>query len=795
VSLAGRRLLQGALALALATWCALRLEVGSDITRFMPVGSRSPLAALSARLADSELTRTLVLSVEAREERLAARAAGELAAALGRDPEVEWLRAGADEADLEKLTALYFPRRHGFLSLDPERELPALLAEEALARRARELRLRLSGPASPLLEELARADPIGAFERIALRFRQGGPQLRSLAGQLVSADGHAVLFLATRSSAFASGVQGPFLARVQATFEEGARRLTAEAGPDAGLRLEIGGAHRFAVAAERSIRRDAVRIVVLSFGGVAALFLLLVGTARSFLVVMIPPLAGILVATSLGLLVFGRLDGLTMAFGTILMGVGIDYSVHLLIHQRLAPGPLSPRAAARRLGPSLSLGALTTMASFAGMAVTSFPAFREISFFSLVGVATAWLTTRLLLPDWIPFAGPLPPRAERTAASLAGLYAALASRRRRFAGIALAAGLLAALALPRLTWVDDLSKLTSFDPELLEEDRRVRERVASFETGRVVVGLARDEEAALRLSEEIERRLRSAVDAGHLAGARSLADLLWSRALQQRNQDLVRKDAGLPARVAAAFGREGFREAAFEAFRADLRAPPPPPLARGDLEAAGLGDLLAPLLLDLHGDLGAVAYLRGVRSPEGIRAALADLPDVHLFEQGTFASEIYSEFRATTLRQLALGSALVVLLLLLRYRAWRPALTAFLPSALVALLLLGLLAGFGVSANLFHVMSLCLVMGMGVDYGIFLVDSAGHPQGHGATLLSLLVSCLTTVFALGALALSAEPSLRAIGVTSGVGIALSYLLAPLALAWLGAAPARAPGRA
>jgi predicted exporter len=795
VSLARSKLFQLALALALAIWCALRLEVGSDITRFMPVDSRSPLAALSARLADSELTRTLVLSVGGRESRLAARAAGELARELRSHPEVEWIRSGAGEEDLERLHRLYFPRRHAFLSLDPERELPALLSEEALARRARELRLLLAGPASPLLEQMARSDPIGAFERIAARFRRGSPRLRSLGGQLVTEDGHAVLFLATRSSAFASGAQGAFLADLEAAFETAARRVEAEAGSGAGLVLELGGAHPFAVAAERSIRRDFNAIATLSFAGVAAVFLLLVGTLRSFLVVAIPPLAGILVATSLGLWIFGRLDGLTMAFGTILMGVGIDYSVHLLIHDRLAPGPASPRATARRLGPSLSLGALTTMASFAGMAVTSFPAFREISVFSMAGVATAWLATRFLLPDWLPLAAPLPPRAPRAAASLAGLYAALALRRRAFAGVALAAGCLAALALPRLVWVDDLSKLTSFDPQLVEEDRHVRERVASFETGRVVVGLAQREEAALLLSEAIERRLASAVEAGHLEGTRSLADLLRSRELQRRNQDLIRRDAGLPARVAAAFGREGFREDAFEGFRAELLAPPPAALTRAELEAAGLGHLLAPLLLDLHGDLGVVAYLRGVRSPEGIRAALADLPGVHLFEQGAFASGIYAEFRATTLRQLAVGSALVVLLLLLRYRAWRPALTAFLPSLLVALLLLGLLALLGLPANLFHVMSLVMVMGMGVDYGIFLVDSMGRPEGHGATLLSLLVSCLTTAFALGALALSAEPSLRAIGVTAGVGIALSYLLAPLALAWLGAAPGRGPARA
>jgi predicted exporter len=85
-------------------------------------------------------------------------------------------------------------------------------------------------------------------------------------------------------------------------------------------------------------------------------------------------------------------------------------------------------------------------------------------------------------------------------------------------------------------------------------------------------------------------------------------------------------------------------------------------------------------------------------------------------------------------------------------------------------------------------------MGMGVDYGIFMVDCARHRQGLEATMLSLLVSCLTTVFVFGALALSSHAALRAIGMTTGAGILLSLLLAPVSLviAGVGGKDADAP---
>ena len=141
------------------------------------------------------------------------------------------------------------------------------------------------------------------------------------------------------------------------------------------------------------------------------------------------------------------------------------------------------------------------------------------------------------------------------------------------------------------------------------------------------------------------------------------------------------------------------------------------------------------------------------------------------------------------------GGVLVLLLLALRYRAWRPVLAAFLPPVLVAVLVLSMLSLAGVHANLLHVMSLMMVMGMGVDYGVFLVDSAGDREAFGATMLSLLMSCLTTAFVFGTLAFSSQPALRSIGVTTGVGILLSYLLAPVALVALGIGRHGSPPRA
>jgi predicted exporter len=337
------------------------------------------------------------------------------------------------------------------------------------------------------------------------------------------------------------------------------------------------------------------------------------------------------------------------------------------------------------------------------------------------------------------------------------------------------------LFAPRLRFDDDLTHLMSLDPELRAEEERVRARVAREDSGRVIFALGADADEAVARNDAVAARLADAHAAGTVGEFRSLHALLWSRELQERNLRALGAIPDLADLVETAFAAEGFRREALAPFRAALAEPAPSPLDAAALRASPLRDLVAPLLLDLGERQAAVTYLRGGSEPGELEAALAGLEHVHVFDQKTFMNAIYREFRITTIQQVGVGSGLVLLVLALYYRRLRPALAAFLPSVLVAGAVVAVFAAVGVPMNLLHVTSLVMVMGMGVDYGVFLVDSARDRKELDGTLFSLFLSCLTTVFVFGTLAISEHAALRAMGSTTGVGILLSFALAPVTL--------------
>lgn len=776
----------------LAAYCARGVEFSTDITNFLPDGEGAGAARLSRELSHSDLARTMVLSVGTEGDadagtdgntdggadggQRATEAAKALAAMLRTRPEVAWVREGTDESFLAHVHDLYFPRRLGFLSDAPEAELPALLSDAGLARQARAVRESLALPTAALTKRLVPADPLGAFAALTGRLRSGEPPLDVRDGVFTSRDGRfAFVFLATRQSAFDTVAQRPLLEAIDTTFAGLRSRLGAD------LVLERSGANRFAIDAEEKIRSDASWISTLSGVGVAALSLLFFRSVLALGVVAVPGFVGILLALAACLFAFDRLDGMTIAFGASLIGVTIDYPTHVLILWSLSRSGETPWQVTRRTGLSLAMAALTTMASFAGLALTSFRGFRELGWFAALGVAGALFATLFLLPDLLPQRRRIPPVSAALARVLGPWLVAMRRRRRALAVVPAAVLALGAFAIPDLRWQDDLSKVSAPDPVLQAEDNRVRERVSNFDPGRLVLAMGDDAEQMLERNAEVHRRLSALVDGGSLGGVRSLHAMLWPASLQRRNVDALRASPDLARRVDAAFAAEGFRPGALREFDEAL-ANPPPPLTLDDLRASPLGPMAGSLVVDLDGRVAAVTYLRGVRDAGAVRAALDGLPGVVFFEQRTFLNSIFAEFRDRTLRLIAVGGVLVYALLLLRYRDWRSATAAFLPALLTAVVLLSACALAGTEVNLLHAVSLLMVTGMGVDYGIFTVDSArDHDEDVGATLVSCLLCCLTTILSFGTLAVSSQPALRAIGWTTGGGVAVSLLLAPVSL--------------
>jgi predicted exporter len=607
--------------------------------------------------------------------------------------------------------------------------------------------------------------------------------LRVEDGQYLSQDGrHAILFLETKHSPFDGAVQAPFLEQVQEAFN----RVNHDHG--AALSLEQSSLSRYAVASEKIIRQDINRISGVSTLAIALLFLLLFRSARILLLSFVPLLFGIAAGVAASMAWFGEIHGLTLAFGSTLIGVCVDYPLHFLNHHSLIPSPDGPRGTLRRIRWALVLGAGTTLAGFVGLAGTSFPGMRELALFASAGIVAALAATYWLLP---PLSAAVPPRValHQACAEAAGrLLSFGATHRRQLALLPLAALVLCAFGLPRVRWSDDLSGLNRIDEGLRREDERVRSEVSRMDSSRLIVAAAANDAQALAINDRISEAMTEAQSAGELGGFSSLHSLLFSESLQARNA--AARLANLPngKRVIDGFAAMGFRPEAFAGFSRELAGPAPGPLTLIEVLQSPLGDLVRPFRTDLGADrgqrVGLVTLVRDVSNPEAIRRRLAPIEGAYYFDQEEFLARTYGRYRRRTLEVVSLGILVMFGTVFLKYRRWRPTLAAGLPALVASATTLAILGLAGVVTNVLHLVSLLLVLSAGEDYAVFLIESASEPRFLNASAVSIALCCFATVLGFGLLGLSAMPALKAIGMTTGIGVLISLVLAPTALVLL-----------
>ncbi len=763
---------------------ATRFAITNDVTQFLPARPEEDVAAISQAVARGPLARTLVLSVEAPTQEAALEASRRLEARLEADASLALsdVGGGPPEGVDRALYELYVPRALGFVADTPE-GARARFSPAGLAGAASRLRDGLTGPMSTGLARLAPRDPFLVLPALFERAQAGqtsGIVVRD--GRFASPDApRAFLFVETESSAFDADAQAPLLRALEA------HRAAVAQALDVPLTLRRAGAHPFSVRMAAAIRGDIQRISI----GSTLLLILGLGWAfrrpRLLALATVPLATGVLVGLAATLWVFGRVQGVTLAFGATLLGVAIDYVVHLYAHHEYGGERHPGTETLREIRPALRTGAITTLAGFVGLGASSLGGLKEVALFAAAGVGAALLITEVVVA---PMLTPAPDEnAERAPSRLAGaLLARARALPRPLLGLAPAfAIVIVAVGLPRMQTRDSFLEMAELDAALVEEDAAVRAQIGGFEQSRMVVAYGDTEDEALARNAAVARALDAARAADALDGYRSIAALLPAPSTQRDVAAAIRgTDAPCDA-LHAGFASAGFREGVFAPFCETLTGDAPAPLTYADLRDSPAAPLVRPFRFEVGGRVAFVTFLQGARDPDGIADALADRDGVVFLRQADLLRAAQAAYRGETMRLVGIGLVVVLLLLLVRYRALGPALVAYAPGALAALATLGALALLGRPVDLVVLTALLFVVSMGVDYGVFLVDAArsdAHSDALRATTLGVSLAGLSTLGGFGLLSLSSFPLLSTLGLAAVLGLGFALTLGLSGALWL-----------
>lgn len=580
----------------------------------------------------------------------------------------------------------------------------------------------------------------------------------SMTGEMWFAkDGSAVLLIETRATAVDIAGQAEAVSKVKEVF--------ASLVDDSQIALEITGAGAFGVELQETIRAEAQKRSALASIALILVLFLFYRSPRYVLLASLPIGMGFLLGLTAVSLMFDSVHGITLAFGFTLMGVAIDYPLHLFSHAESGAGS----AAIGRIWPTMRLGALSTAVAYIALAFSGSDGLAQLGVFTAVGIVVAVLVTRIWLPQLLgKLASPASTDAASKAVDLRQLPAILV--------LLLAFGAISATTADGI-WDDRLTSLSPVPPERLLRDNVLRSAAGTPDMRYQIILYDPSLENLLSKSERLDQYLRLAVDDGLLSSWQSVTQVLGSVETQARRLAAIPEDALMRERLAEVLSTTPFRADAFETFvtTAD-RLRESGPLTAEQIRDTPLSSWLASHLIQVNDQWVAMV---SVSNPSVV--ALAKRigswgDDIMLTDLRSSSARLMKDYRSNALTTVSLAAILILAMLWYQRRQIRQVIwiTLTVVSVLAATIAVVLL--FHGQLTVIHLVALLLVMGLGLDYALFLsrTESGGERR---ATDKAVLACAVSTTLAFGLLAGSSIPVLNFLGLTVAAGSALSYVIA------------------
>ncbi len=752
-------------------WTVQRIVPDTDILALLPVQKRDPVLQESfTHMVDAAQQRVIVL-LGAKEWLDAKRAAEAYSAVLATQPQLFTPTQLNDQTQNDWLS-VFQEHRSVLLTREQENQLQTQPDSFWVDSALRHLYSPFSGPKLGAWRD----DPFGLFAGWVQERAQETP-VRPRDGVLFVADAdkqYVLLPLTLKQSVFSMSVQQSVIATLNH-----AKATAQKAVPE--VDIISSGVILHAAAAGEQAKREVMTIGLGSLLGIILLTWLTFQSLKPIALILLSITIGCLGSLSVCWLLFGRIHLLTLVFGASLIGVAQDYGIYFLCHRLRSESTLSSEALLKRLLPSLTLTLAAAVIGYMGLAFTPFPGLRNMAVFSALGLLFAWLTVVCWFPMLIKASTV---DNVQQSGKLVSWYANSLVRWPRFQPdkkwliLGLVFVFLAFMGIAKLGVNDDIRLLQNPPQQLISDQIKLSQLVDAPTPVQFFLVRGATEEMVLEREEALKKQLDLLVVQQKISGFQAMSNWVPSAKAQQFRRALLeklRQNGGALAQVAKQIGEEpswvdeteSHWLSSTKLFTVDefLNSPASEPwrhlwLGKQTAEYAG------------------IVALRGLSyaNLSSVKVAAQGLDGIQWVDKVDEISSVLGQYRYY-MGWVVLCSYLVVFgLLFSRYRrrSWR----VLMPTVIASLATLTLLGFTSQPLQLFHVLALMLLLGIGVDYGIFMQEDVKDDTSHRTAWLAIGLSALNTLLSFGLLSLSNTPALRAFGVTMLMGMTLVWLIVP-----------------
>ncbi|QIE60122.1 MMPL family transporter [Rasiella rasia] len=628
-----------------------------------------------------------------------------------------------------------------------------------------------------------------ARDPLAITF-QGMNQLKALNasdnfvlknGFLVSKDEQdLLLFVTPVHSTSETAANEIFVARLESLRQQ----LNAVYGTNA--TATIYGGVLIAVANAQQIKKDIQYTVGISVLVLLLVFVLFYKRVLIPLILFVPTVFGALLSVALLTFLRGEISAISLGIGSVLLGVTLDYSLHILTHIKNGE---TKQQVYKSVTKPMIMSSLSTAFAFLCLLFIDSQALQDLGLFAAVSVLGAAFFALVFIPQVY-----VPPKIDSSKRNLIDRIARYSFQSNKFTIALLVLVVVASVfTYNNVVFNKDLTALNYVPKQLKDAELQLDGVMNTKSKSLYVVTYGDKLETALQANENAFKKLTRLKEDKKLLSFNSVAGLVsseknqfskierWNTFWQEGKIDSV---TNLLKRSGAEYG---FKSTSFAQFYETLSAnfQPITLVDYTDVPSLSVTDFITETK-----DFSTVTTLVKVseENSELLTNTFQDVKNTLVVDRLAMNETLLGNLK-NQFNQLVLYSFLAVfVLLLLFYKNFKVVLVTVIPIVLTWCITIGVMGMLGITFNVFNVIISTFIFGLGVDYSIFVTNGllqSKNGQQHTLHLhkTAVLLSVLTTILGVGVLVFAKHPALHSIAWVAIIGIftamCVSFTIQPL----------------
>lgn len=539
------------------------------------------------------------------------------------------------------------------------------------------------------------------------------------------------------------------------------------------IESEYFGAALIAVANAQQIKKDIQFTVGIALTILILIFILFYRKLTIPLILFAPTVFGGLLSVAILYLIRTEISAISLGIGSVLLGVTLDYSLHILTHIR---NNESIKSLYQDISKPILMSSLTTALAFLCLLFLDSQALQDLGIFAAGSVLGASVFALLFIPQVYKGGERKQPKLN-VLDKLAGYNF---HKNKWSVGLVAVFMLISLFTYNKVIFDKDISKL-NFEPPAATKAKENLDALTNLASKSIyLAAFGNTTEAALRANDSVFKKLQKLEEEEIIISFSSVGGLLYSDEIQK--QKIARWRAfWSPETIASTknnlieSGKSlGFKPSTYTSFYNQLET---------DYDLIELSDYNAITTFSIDdfitedADFTTVTSLVKVDASniDRVRAAFKDNTKILAIDRQEMNETLLGNLKNDFNSLIGYSLIVVLLILFLFYRSFSLTLVTVIPIFLTWFITIGVMGLLGIEFNIFNIIISTFIFGLGIDYCIFITNGMLKENQTGEKTLSthktsIILSVITTILGVGVLIFAKHPALYSISLVSIIGI-------------------------